>query len=70
MMLFRRFATSSLPKTIKHAPATNRFFRDINWSIARKNETGSELNKSVKTIVKELENTSSADAQGPAPRFK
>ncbi len=68
-MLFRKYATSSLPKTIKHTPPT-RFFKDINWSIVRKNKTESELNKSVKTIVKELENTSSTDAQGPAPRFK
>ncbi len=69
-MLFRRFTTSSLPKTIKPTPPTNRFFKDINWSIVRRNETESELSKPVKTIVNELENTSSADAQGPTPRFK
>ncbi|HHT0591961.1 TPA: hypothetical protein ACTXXA_000514 [Legionella anisa] len=70
MMLFRKFATSSLSKTVKHTPATNRFFKDINWSIIKKNEAESGLNKSVKTIVKELENTSSTDAQGPSLRFK
>ncbi|WP_083498076.1 hypothetical protein [Legionella tucsonensis] len=70
MMLFRRFAASSLPKTIKYPPASNRFFRNINWSVPQKSEAESELNKSVKTIVKELENSSSMDAPGPASRFK
>lgn len=69
-MLFRRLAASSLPKAIKRPPASNGFFRNINWSAPQKSEVESELNKSVKTIVKELENSSSMDAPGPAPRFK
>ncbi len=69
-MLFRRFVTSSAPKAIKPTPATNRFFKDINWTRVKENEAKSELSKSVQTIVKELENTSSTDASGPARKFK
>ncbi|MCE0724400.1 MULTISPECIES: hypothetical protein [Legionella] len=70
MMLFRKFATSSFPRTVKPSSAPSRFFKNIDWSIVKKSEAEAELNKSVKTIVKELENTSSTDAPGPAPRFK
>ncbi|EEZ94834.1 hypothetical protein LLB_3752 [Legionella longbeachae D-4968] len=65
-MLFKRFITPNiLSKAIKNPPATANFFKQMDWSLAKKSEQGQQLSKSVQTIVKELENTSSSDAPGP-----
>ncbi|STY28828.1 Uncharacterised protein [Legionella wadsworthii] len=69
MMMVRKFATATTPKTVI-TPTSFRFFKEWNWSTVKKSENTATLNKSVQTIVKELEHTSSTDAQGPAPKFK
>ena len=61
MMFFKKFITpNNLSKMIKKPPA----FKQIDWSLAKKNEYD-QLSRPAQTIVKELENTSTADAQGP-----
>ncbi|KTD60902.1 hypothetical protein Lsan_1929 [Legionella santicrucis] len=68
MMFFKRFVTpNTLSKVIKNHPTTNTpyFFKQMDWSLAKKSEQGQQLSKFAQTIVKELENTSSSDAPGP-----
>lgn len=69
MMMVRKFATATAPKTM-NTSTSFRFFKEWSWSTVKKSENTVKLNKSVQTIVKELEHTSSTDAQGPAPKFK
>ncbi|KTD10988.1 hypothetical protein Lgra_1954 [Legionella gratiana] len=61
MMFFKRLITpNTLSKIIKKPSA----FKQMDWSLVKKNEYD-QLSRPVQTIVKELENTSSTDAQGP-----
>ncbi len=70
MMFFRKFATSCSQKVIKNGSTSSSLFKEVNWSIVKEKGAKTQLNESTKVIVKEIENSSSADAQGPAPKLK
>ncbi|VEB35969.1 Uncharacterised protein [Legionella sainthelensi] len=41
MMLFKRFITpNTLSKVIKNPPASSSFFKQMDWSVVKKNRTG------------------------------
>ncbi|PWY54192.1 hypothetical protein DGG96_18420 [Legionella qingyii] len=70
MMFFKRFATSCPQKVIKNSPTASSLFKEVDWSIVTEKGAKPKLNESTKVIVNELENSSSADAQGPVSKFK